>query len=226
MATYSNSEATKTALIMAAGELFVEQGTKAVTTRAIAKKAGENIGSIKYHFGSKDGLLDAVIDYATRHWCSDPLGHYLKDNEHLFRTREGQARLVTGFIDNFLGRAFSKDRPPWCGMLIFQLMQRDIPASKKIFESSVSPVQNAFCSLYARIAGDNDEEMAICWMLTTAAPAHLLSADPQTFKKIHRVNTVPESLLQKVRNMIIKSALVNLGLFRYCECGQRPGGQA
>ena len=54
---------TKLALIEAAGELFAEVGVKAAGIRAIAEKAGANIGSIHYHFGGKENLYRAAIEY-------------------------------------------------------------------------------------------------------------------------------------------------------------------
>jgi AcrR family transcriptional regulator len=74
MSVYSNSETTRMALIM---ELFAEHGHNAVTTRAIAEKAGENIGVIHYHFGCKDGLINAVMDFVNEPWTHDPLGALL-----------------------------------------------------------------------------------------------------------------------------------------------------
>jgi AcrR family transcriptional regulator len=47
---------TRTALILAAGELFAKQGFEGVSTRMIAEKAGVNLGAIHYHFGSKENL--------------------------------------------------------------------------------------------------------------------------------------------------------------------------
>lgn len=47
---------TPAALITAALHLFGRQGFAATTTRAIAARAGTNVASIAYHFGSKDGM--------------------------------------------------------------------------------------------------------------------------------------------------------------------------
>ncbi|MGJ8695217.1 MAG: TetR/AcrR family transcriptional regulator [Verrucomicrobiaceae bacterium] len=52
---------TKRALIDAASSLFAEQGFDAVSLREITGRAGANVASVKYHFGSKDELIDAVV---------------------------------------------------------------------------------------------------------------------------------------------------------------------
>jgi AcrR family transcriptional regulator len=47
--------------MLAAEALFAEQGYAATSVRAIAKTAGVNLAAAHYHFGSKRGLLVAVI---------------------------------------------------------------------------------------------------------------------------------------------------------------------
>lgn len=44
-----------------AEQLFAEKGIDATSTRAIVSEAGVNLAAINYHFGSKEGLLKAVI---------------------------------------------------------------------------------------------------------------------------------------------------------------------
>lgn len=54
---------TKLALILAAGELFAQNGLKGTSTREIATRAGSNIGCIHYHFGGKEKLYWAAVEY-------------------------------------------------------------------------------------------------------------------------------------------------------------------
>jgi TetR/AcrR family transcriptional regulator, repressor for neighboring sulfatase len=51
------------ALIEAAIELFAERGPAAVSVREIATRAGVNHGLVHRHFGSKEGLLSAVLQF-------------------------------------------------------------------------------------------------------------------------------------------------------------------
>lgn len=48
---------TRAALLDAAEELFSRHGFNAVSVREIVRAAGANLGSIPYHFGSKENLL-------------------------------------------------------------------------------------------------------------------------------------------------------------------------
>jgi len=53
-------ELDKTTLLNIAEILFADRGFKGTTVREIAKKAHCNVALISYHFGSKDGLYQAI----------------------------------------------------------------------------------------------------------------------------------------------------------------------
>jgi AcrR family transcriptional regulator len=57
---------TRDSLLRAAQTLFVERGYEGASIRAITKLAEANLGAVTYHFGSKDGLYDAVADSLMR----------------------------------------------------------------------------------------------------------------------------------------------------------------
>lgn len=52
---------TRTRVLDAAEALFIERGFAATSLRAIASRAQVNLGAANYHFGSKEGLLGAVV---------------------------------------------------------------------------------------------------------------------------------------------------------------------
>ncbi|MEV6138698.1 TetR/AcrR family transcriptional regulator [Nocardia sp. NPDC051990] len=52
-------------LLDAASTLFVEKGYQQTTFADIAARSGISRGSIPWHFGNKEGLLAAVVDYAS-----------------------------------------------------------------------------------------------------------------------------------------------------------------
>ncbi len=74
--TYKVSEETRSRLIHAAGELFALRGTDAVTVREIAAKADAVPNAVRYHFGDKEGLLEAVRQYALRLWDDGRIERY------------------------------------------------------------------------------------------------------------------------------------------------------
>jgi len=53
---------TRARLLAAAADLFAEQGIDAVSVDAVAEAAGRTSGAVYAHFGSKQGLLLALLD--------------------------------------------------------------------------------------------------------------------------------------------------------------------
>lgn len=54
----------KTRMILVAESLFAEGGINGVSMREIASKAGQgNHYAVQYHFGSREGLVEAIFDY-------------------------------------------------------------------------------------------------------------------------------------------------------------------
>jgi len=57
----SRSEETRTRVLDAARELLMEQGISAVTMKDVHARSGVSNGSLFHHFGSKDGILEALF---------------------------------------------------------------------------------------------------------------------------------------------------------------------
>ena len=66
MTTAEHGAATRLALIDAARDIFARNGFDGASVRAITGAAGVNLGAITYHFGSKRGLYDAVLEAGLR----------------------------------------------------------------------------------------------------------------------------------------------------------------
>jgi TetR/AcrR family acrAB operon transcriptional repressor len=64
------SEETQRRLIVAATDLAAEGGSAAMSIQAVATRSGISRGSVSWHFGSKDGLLQAVVKESFR-WGMD-----------------------------------------------------------------------------------------------------------------------------------------------------------
>lgn len=134
MSGYQTSEKTRQALIEAAGELAAEHGFNAVSTRAIAERADENIGSIHYHFGGKEKLFDAVMHAVAKRWTERPLDELVDDCN--LETAAGQADAIRQIFQRKSDLLFDADKPDWHSRVVYQILQTR-GALQDIFRSLV-----------------------------------------------------------------------------------------
>ena len=52
---------TRTRILDAAEELFMQHGFEGTSMRALTTRAGVNLAAVNYHFGSKHALVEAVF---------------------------------------------------------------------------------------------------------------------------------------------------------------------
>lgn len=62
-AAHGKGEDTSRRILLAAIEVFAEEGYDGASTRSLASRAGVNAPAIQYYFGSKEGLYRAVIGH-------------------------------------------------------------------------------------------------------------------------------------------------------------------
>lgn len=115
----------KLKLIEAAETLFAERGFESVSVRDITKQAGMNIASVNYHFGSRDGLVAAVmtryitpineerlarLDGAEKRWVgkSIPLEEILEAFVRPLVTRIRRSELSERLFLKLVGRMFGE----------------------------------------------------------------------------------------------------------------------
>lgn len=60
-----NPEETRQEILLAAQECFAAAGFVGATTRLVAARAGVNVATLHYHFGSKEGLYRAALESAS-----------------------------------------------------------------------------------------------------------------------------------------------------------------
>jgi TetR/AcrR family transcriptional regulator, regulator of cefoperazone and chloramphenicol sensitivity len=210
MAEYSPSAATRLALINAAGILFAEYGIDAVTTREIANAAHENTGTIHYHFGGKEDLLNAVLEFAAEPWRDDPLGRHLKENSHLLETTDGQFKLVEDLVELAFDTMFSKEYPAWCKTLVFQILQKELKVSEHVFKACAKPLAGVFASLYSKITNDDDPGNAIAWAMMALSPAILQAITPTTTKRFFKGGKLPSNYLESLKSFSKVGAIAAL----------------
>lgn len=159
MSKYKTSDKTRTALIEAAGQLAAERGFSAVTTRAIAERAKENIGSIHYHFGGRDQLFEAVLQHVAKNWIEQPLAACIADCD--LTDKNGQADALRRTIVRFANLLFDKDKPDWHCRILYQVLRYPTPLYSVFREIVMDCEHEQVDRLLLQIAPSLSKEMLV-----------------------------------------------------------------
>src|SRR3990172_1513353 len=144
---------TRTRILDAAEELFMQHGFEGTSMRLLTSKAGANLAAVNYHFGSKDALIEAVFRRRL-----DPMNaERIAELERLEKASAGGAptpeRIIRAFLPaslamigdargggrNFirlLGRAYTEPSKP-IRSLIGQLYAPAMERYKAAFERAL-----------------------------------------------------------------------------------------
>ncbi|MET7483012.1 TetR/AcrR family transcriptional regulator [Streptomyces sp. NPDC005538] len=87
-------EVTADLLLDAALRVFTEQGEQGLTVNAVTKASGVSLGSMYHHFGSLDGLYDAL----TQRWLSRLLGELVIALRSTRTARTGIRAIVRTYL--------------------------------------------------------------------------------------------------------------------------------
>ena len=110
--TWKSITETQQRLLEAAGEVFAEQGFRNARVREICQRAGANVAAVNYHFGDKQRLYAAVMEYAQ----GLALEKYpLIQGES---TDVPAAERLRAFIHYALSSFFNQGAPAWLGKLM------------------------------------------------------------------------------------------------------------
>jgi len=90
---------TRTRILEAAEELFMQHGFGGTSMRQLTAKAGANLAAVNYHFGSKDALIEAVFRRRL-----DPMNAgRIAELDRLEREAAGRALAPEAIIRAFVG---------------------------------------------------------------------------------------------------------------------------
>lgn len=117
-------------LIAAAGELMAASGSTDVTLEDIARQSGLNGALVKYHFGSKTGLLVALLERDAR----EAVGQLSALVDSPLPPVEKLKLHITGIVNAYY-------RSPYLNRLIHDLLyQNDAPVAQQVSDFFVTPV--------------------------------------------------------------------------------------
>lgn len=211
MPKYAAAEATKDKLIQAAGELAAELGMDNVSTRAVAEASGENIGSIHYHFGGKNGLFEAVVRDAIG-CCSTVHEAEIIDGLGDAPTREELGRAVQELIRQEIDDMFRSDRPDWHSLVIYQLLQRDDALYELFREEVLDPGMDGMTRFFRLIDPAMSDEVAFLHNIAMKMPIFAHANYRKAMLKRLGVERYSEAYLLQLEELLVRQCQLTLGL--------------
>lgn len=212
MKKYASSEQTKQTLINAAGELAAKLGFPNVSTRAIAQRAKENIGSIHYHFGGKEQLFEAVVREVIKRCNAYPVSQAIEPFYNVLDTPTGQSGALRAIVKREIALLFDPDYPLWHSRVVYQLMQQKSRLQNLIVKELFDPIVETTSSLLNRINPhlDTREMYLITSLMFSPIASH---ADYMSYYlKRLGCNHYSKEYLQKLEDLIVLQTELLLGL--------------
>ena len=155
---------TKRALVLAAGELFAEQGVGNTSVRTIAEQAGANIAAINYHFGSKENLYREALEFVLSH-CESPLVWRLLEQTEWLETPVSQAETICALIKERSRMYLSQDLPSWYGRLIIRTMIEPTQVAEEVMRKRFVAEEHALTKTVstakAGVIGTRGQDMVV-----------------------------------------------------------------
>lgn len=132
---------TRRQLVRAAIELFGEHGYEATSTRAIAQRAGCNLGLISFHFGSKQNLYDEVRDEVRRDMesGSSRLTQRLRQIKSPGMEKEDLRKAASECVEMVVEALSAHAGDDAYFLMLRRSMQAGDEASRRLFDESFMP---------------------------------------------------------------------------------------
>lgn len=161
-ATDSNDTAAR--LLDAAERIFATQGIEAASVRAITQAAGANIAAVHYHFGSKQDLVQALVDRRVGEMTAArrPLLDALLERDDV-TVRD----LAEAWVRPLAEMAFRDDGARRTYLSFLVVMHAGSPELRALATDVFRPQHERFATLLARALPDVDEPVR--WLRFTAA---------------------------------------------------------
>jgi len=153
-------------------DLVQNRGFESVTLREVSRESKQNIASISYHLGDKDGLFQAINDrYYTniaKHW-----EHLLQSLESAYGSTLTPKHLIRSFIEPFVNTKYSGfSRKLGRTMFAKSLMSRCLSEDRgDLFQQALTKYANALTLSIPTLS--NEEALRIFRLSAGAAITYI-----------------------------------------------------
>jgi predicted GNAT family acetyltransferase len=175
----NQARATRRAIVVAAGELFVEQGYAATTIDAVAERAGVGRKTVFSSVGGKGGLLKLVWEWAIA-GDDEPVPMAERPAVQAMLAERDPGRLVRMWVDMLLDVG-SRATPIGAVVLAAADVDADAHALSEMIHRESLAGATAFVTHLAGVDGlradvSIDRGADACWALVNSLMLHLLVA--------------------------------------------------
>ena len=196
-------------LLVAAGEVFAENGFKNTTVRDICKRADVNVAAVNYHFGSKEKLYEAVWENSNRAAVKKRM-----DELDLARTDDPEKRIRL-FVKTLLRNILDQNRPEWDFRIVAHEMISPTAAFDKIVDRVIRPGFLFLRDLVQEILGENvpKEKVEKCTLSIVGQCLYYRFANP-VVRQLLPEQTFDEKGLEEIADHITEFSLSALKQMR------------
>jgi AcrR family transcriptional regulator len=156
--TDGRSAETRARLLEAAGEAFAENGFRGATIADICRRADANIAAVHYHFGDKERLYAAVIEYADR--CA----REARGPEPAPAPAARPEERLRAHVASFLSRLLDRGRPAWHAKMMAREMIDPTPALDRLAREKMRPNHEQLGAMVRALLGPKatPERVRLC----------------------------------------------------------------
>jgi AcrR family transcriptional regulator len=201
MATRS-ADQTAAKLVRAAHDLLVERAGQSASVSEICARADVNVAMVKYCFGSKDGLLDALLEQALRQLAQEI--DRLADTD--LPPSEKLRRHVGGIVRNYV-------RFPYVNRLMNErLLAADPEAVDRIGASFALPARDWYATLLQEgraHEGWREADPTVFFFAIVGLCEFLFSARPLLERGFGE--SIDDALVQRFSDQVADLAIAGIG---------------
>jgi AcrR family transcriptional regulator len=149
MGTTPRIASTKERILDAAEQLFGERGFAGTSLRAVTEAAAVNVAAVNYHFGSKAGLLRAVVSRAMTP-VNDDRARRLDELEGR-EVKPTVAELIRAFVEPGVGLVPRHGaRGEYVARFVGRVIFEPEPEIRLLFAAEVVPVEGRYLEALVR----------------------------------------------------------------------------
>ncbi len=184
---------TRHRLLEAAGEVFAQRGFRKATIREICRRAKSNVAAVNYHFGDKQRLYHAVIEYIHQDHLE---GTGSPDDELAVAEGLPPEQQLRSFVSGMMKRHAGAGHESWRPGLMAHEIAEPTGALDMVVERFIRPRFNRLVGIVGALAGGDVplERLQLAAESVVAQCIHFMMARSLLMRLMPQLSYGPEDL--------------------------------